>query len=93
MNMQKVAIEMCAETHVCLYVKYPLFLSYFNKTGMCKILLVKLPNSKLHENSFSSSDVVTYRWTIWQSYQLHICNFSLQMCKENLHVRRAQLIW
>jgi hypothetical protein len=91
--MHKVVIEMCAETHTGLYVKYPLFLSDFNKTGKCKILLVKLLNSKFHGNPFSSSHVVTYRWIIWRSYQLHICKFSLRMCKENLHVRRAQLRW
>jgi hypothetical protein len=51
-------IEMCAETQVGLHVNCPLFLSDFNEIGMCKILLVKLPNSKFHENPFNSSHVM-----------------------------------
>lgn len=93
MNKQEVVIEMYAGTHVGLCVKYPLFLSDFKKSGMCKILLVKLPNSKFHEDPFSSSHVVTYIWMTQRSYQLHICNFLFWMHKENLHVRRAQLTW
>lgn len=57
-NIQQATREMLTKPYLVLYVNCPVLLFYFNQTP-CRHILVKLPNIKFHENSFSHSRVRT----------------------------------
>jgi hypothetical protein len=51
------AILCCFQQHkrICLHVKCPIFLSYFNESVFCRHIFVEVPSIEIHENPSSGS--------------------------------------
>jgi len=49
--------------YIGLHIKYPLFLSDFNRTEFSRQIIEKSSNIKFQENPSSGNRVVPFRWT------------------------------
>jgi hypothetical protein len=62
-SFQEEMSEMWSKMYIGLYVKYQLFLSYFNETWIFSTFFRKIPTCRFYENPSSGSRVDPCGWT------------------------------